>query len=141
MEASIKTGMARATGEIVIVQEDQTAVSAADLRRLWQLRLDEQLVVARIHAQPKPIDAGLLDRLSAGHCALKDMAQDRGETSGLHMIRRQAAAEIVHTPQLTANLEVAHVAPTSSAIARSDDSHKSGTNIVPSFESTCGIWC
>jgi len=132
IEASVKNGMGRATGEIVIVQEDQANVSAADLRRLWQLRLDEQLVVARIHAQPKPIDAGLLDRLSAWGLALKEMAHERHETSGMHMIRRNAAEEVSLSSHPAAEVTVAHV--TTTQLSRSDTGHSGGpAQIVPSF--------
>lgn len=134
VEASVKTGMSRATGEIVIVQEDQTSVSASDLARLWQMRLDDQLVIARIHAQPKPIDAGLLDRLSAWGLALKDMAQTRQETSGLHMIRRQAAEDLARRPQPETEVNVTHL-PAGAAVQSRSDAHHERTagRLVPGF--------
>jgi hypothetical protein len=134
VEASVKTGMSRATGEIVIVQEDQASVSASDLARLWQMRLDDQLVIARIHAQPKPIDAGLLDRLSAWGLALKDMAQTRQETSGLHMIRRHAAEELARRPQPETEISVTHLPVGTSAQSRSDAHHQhAAARLVPGF--------
>jgi hypothetical protein len=131
IEASVKTGMGRAHGEIIIVQEDQASVSAADLRQLWQLRLDEQLVVARIHAQPKPIDAGLIDRLSAWGMALKDVATDRQETSGLHMIRRRSMEGLPSSSRLESDMVVAHVP----AVPHSPETSggPGGKKVVPRF--------
>ena len=134
IEAAVKTGMGRAQGEIVIVQEDQTSLSTGDLRRLWQLRLDEQLVVARVHAQPKAIDAGLLDRLSAWGLALKDMATEHQQTSGMHMIRRHAAEQVARSASPESEVTVAHVSPPAPSLTRNDEGHHSGvTRIVPGF--------
>lgn len=133
IEAAVKTGMQRAIGEIIIVQEDQVSVSAADLRQLWQMRLDEQLVVARIHAQPKPIDAGLIDRLSAWGMALKDVATDRQETSGMHLIRRRSLDEIPSGSRPESGMVLAHVPAVAHSAEHGSSHGPGGKKVMPRF--------
>jgi glycosyltransferase involved in cell wall biosynthesis len=44
---AVRLGIERTTGEILLVHEGRGAVDASDLRRLWQLREDHDLVLAR----------------------------------------------------------------------------------------------
>jgi glycosyltransferase involved in cell wall biosynthesis len=47
LSAAIQAGMVRTTGDIVFVHDDDAPISAAELRTLWSLRNDQDLVSAR----------------------------------------------------------------------------------------------
>src|SRR5262249_23917166 len=57
-----KTGLAAATGETIFVQEDMNAVSANHLQRLWTLRSDRNLVIARAEGTPSSLSPELIER-------------------------------------------------------------------------------
>jgi glycosyltransferase involved in cell wall biosynthesis len=91
-DAAVKTGLQWAQGKTVFVQEDPLALSAADLRRLWSLRRDDEVVLARAPRQAGEFSPALLDRLSAWGQSLRNSMQGRA-TSGIQMIRRAAAEQ------------------------------------------------
>jgi len=86
--AAAKTGLAAARGRTILVQEDLAAISANDLRRLWSLRHDQDLVIARTQNQPGVFSPALIERLSTWGQSLRNM---RKRTSGIQMIRRDGA--------------------------------------------------
>lgn len=47
LSAAIQAGMVRTTGDIVFVHDDAAPISAAELRTLWALRNEQDLVSAR----------------------------------------------------------------------------------------------
>jgi len=91
--AAIKTGLARAQGQTVLVQEDTAALSPTDLRRLWSLRNDRDCVMARTQQRPGVFDPNLLERLSTWGQALRNLAR-RTNPGGIQMIRRDAAQSL-----------------------------------------------
>ncbi len=91
IEAAIRTGLQWATGRTVFVQDDPASLSTSDLRRLWALRHEEDLVVARSDARPRVFDEQLLQRLAAWGRKVKSLADTPGGAGGTHMIRRDAA--------------------------------------------------
>jgi glycosyltransferase involved in cell wall biosynthesis len=92
-EAAIKTGLAAVNSQTVLVQEDLAALSPTDLRRLWSLRHDQGVVMARTQQQPGVLDPALLDRLSTWGQALRNLAR-RTSSGGVQMIRRDAAQSL-----------------------------------------------
>jgi glycosyltransferase involved in cell wall biosynthesis len=62
--ASAQTGAAHTTGDIVIVHAGHEAVNASQLRRMWQYREDEELVVAPIGSEIGGINAYVLRQLA-----------------------------------------------------------------------------
>ena len=131
MAAAVQTGMARSCGDIVFVQEEGAEISPADLRRLWELRGDERLILARAHAQPKPLSTRLLERLSKWGLALQQSAQQSGENAGIQMIRRQAVEELKSSTTSEAGLTITQSPGTQ--IARADAGHAAQPQRVPSF--------
>ncbi len=90
LEAAGQTGLERATGELVFIQESDTFVRVEDLRRLYQMSADTSVVAARAESKPQPISGALLRRLRSWGTN----ADQRIEThavvpnSSMQMIRR-----------------------------------------------------
>jgi glycosyltransferase involved in cell wall biosynthesis len=120
-EAAIQTGMQWAQSRTVFVIEDASIPSPADLRRLWSLREDQQLVMARADARPGVLSPGLLDRLTTWGQQLKNLAQNENG-GGIQMIRRDGAELIAAHHQPEAAVAAARELATSDR-ARQDASH------------------
>lgn len=104
-DSAIKTGLSRAQGQTLLVQEDSAALSATGLRRLWSLRHDQGVVMARTQRQPGVLDPDLLERLNTWGQALRNMAKRAG-AGGIQMIRRDAAQSLVGDNALEKNLRL-----------------------------------
>ena len=95
--AAIQAGLARATGEVVFVQETPGRISSADLARLWDMRDDEDLVMARAESTPQEtpqsLEPQLLGQLMQWGEALQETARQQQGTSPIQMIRRNAALQ------------------------------------------------
>jgi len=128
MAAAVQTGMARSCGDIVFVQEDQADISISDIRRLWEMRNDEKLIMARAQSEPKPA-TGLMERLTRWAAALQESAQ-RQQTAGIQMIRRQGVEELRRSATPEEMLAITQLPHTQ--IARSDSSH-AGPTQAPGF--------
>lgn len=128
MAAAVQTGMARSSGDIVFVQEEQTDVSTSDIRRLWEMRNDDKLIMARAQSEPKPA-RGLMDRLTRWAAALQESAQQQ-QTAGIQMIRRQGVEEFRRSSAAEEELSITQLPHTQ--IARSDGSH-AGPTQTPGF--------
>ena len=128
MAAAVQTGMARSCGDIVFVQEEQSEISTADIRRLWAMRHDEKLVLARAQSEARPT-AGLMDRLTRWAAALQQSA--KRSSTGIQMIRRQAIDELNRSAAPEEKLTISELPNTQ--IARSDSSHSGQTLRVPGF--------
>jgi polyisoprenyl-phosphate glycosyltransferase len=92
-QAAIQTGLSRAQGRTVLIREDAAPVSSTDLRRLWSLRNDRSLVMARAQQRPGVFDPELLDRLTTWGQALRNLAR-RTSRGGIQMIRRDGAQSL-----------------------------------------------
>jgi len=91
--AAAKEGLAAATGRTVFVQEDMAAVSAAHLRRLWSLRNDTSIVIARAEGNPSGLSPELIERLSTWGQSLRNQRK-RMLPGGIQMIRRDGAQSL-----------------------------------------------
>ena len=90
-------GMQRATGDVVFVLAGVDELQLANLRRLWEQRHDQRLVVAHAPAGPTPLRQGLLQRLMHWGDALRQSDRaaetrraDVSSSSGTQMLRRPA---------------------------------------------------
>jgi glycosyltransferase involved in cell wall biosynthesis len=119
-EAAIRTGLQWAQGQTVFVQEDPLAPSHTDLRRLWSLRRDPDLVMARAARQPGVIQPELLERLTTWGQTLRQQSGSAAASS-IQMIRRDAINGLTETPISAGGLPVA--APNGSIHARADAPH------------------
>ncbi|MGV3483717.1 MAG: glycosyltransferase family 2 protein [Planctomycetaceae bacterium] len=91
IEAAGQTGLEKATGEIVFIQEGNRAVRVEDMRRLFKMAEDETIVAARTESKARPIGGALLRRLRAWGAAATeslDAQNQAGEPTSLQMIRR-----------------------------------------------------
>ena len=95
MSAAIRTGMRFTSGDVVLVQDEPVRVRASEVQRLWSLGAEEDVLLARpdpLTTSPKPLDAGLLQRLMAWGAKVSQTVEERNR-SGLQMIRRKAAED------------------------------------------------
>lgn len=120
IEAAVRTGLQWAQGRTVFVQEDAASLSSADLRALWALRHDEELVMARVASHPGVFDELLLDRLSQWGRTLKTAAQSPAG-GGIHMIRRAAVEKLLADNDADGELTVSQLPATQ--LIRPDSSH------------------
>ncbi len=91
IEAAGQTGLEKATGEIVFIQEGNRPVRVEDMRRLFKLAEDNTIVAARAESTPRPIGGALLRRLRAWGAAAADSLEAEvpvTEQTSLQMIRR-----------------------------------------------------
>ena len=94
-EAAVRTGLQWAQGQTVFVQESASWLSPADIKRLWSLRNEEQVVMAREGARRGVFDERLRQRLSAWGQQRKERSQQDNAAGGIHMIRRDAVRELL----------------------------------------------
>jgi glycosyltransferase involved in cell wall biosynthesis len=91
IEAAGQTGIEKATGEIVFIQEDNRPVRLEDMRRLFRMSEDQSIVAARAESTPRPLSGAILRRLKAwGGNAAQTLREEpaANEPTGLQMIRR-----------------------------------------------------
>jgi glycosyltransferase involved in cell wall biosynthesis len=79
--AAGRWGMEHARGDVVFVQDLGEPTRSNELKRLWRLRHEQDLVAARAVPRTRPDDAERLKRPRAGQCG-------RTAPVGLRMIRR-----------------------------------------------------
>jgi glycosyltransferase involved in cell wall biosynthesis len=106
--AAGNTGLAKATGGTIFVQEDMRPLSANDWQRLWSLRNDRSVVIARADRSRSGLSAELIERLSTWGQSLKNTSKQL-RPGGLQMIRRDAAQSLTGTS--TSHHGVQQIAP------------------------------
>ena len=62
-QRAIEAGLARTSGEIVFINDPGTQLKEAELLRLWRLKDDPALVMARAKVQAGHLDQHLMSRL------------------------------------------------------------------------------
>ncbi len=87
--AAVERGLADAQGDIVLVVDSREPLRTSDLRRLWEMRNDEELISARA-TTPPVIEPRLLKQLSTWGAAVKRLAAEQDQQGGVQMIRRHA---------------------------------------------------
>ena len=87
LELAIQTGLLQCHRQTVFVQEDDGQISPNDIRRLWALRHDDDLALARSQRQPGLFDPDLVERLSIVGPIAPHFAR-RTSPGGIQMIRR-----------------------------------------------------
>ena len=93
MEAAGQSGLERAQGELVFIQETDSPVRLEDLQRLLTMSEDHSIVAARAESRPQPLSPALLRRLSAWGAAVEQQYNEsekakEPEPSCLQMVRR-----------------------------------------------------
>jgi len=82
---AIQTGLDNTDGEIVLVGDAQYGLPTADLHKLWQLRHDQEMVVARKPMARQEPQRNLLDRLMKWTPSSRPAS---GPTPAVHVLRR-----------------------------------------------------
>lgn len=97
IEASAQTGAANTTGDVVIVHAGQEPVNASQLRRAWQHREDEALVVAPVGSKVGGISSEVLRQLEDWG---QGLARPRSDApSREHRTNRSAAEKPLRGPK------------------------------------------
>ena len=91
--AATQTGMAHTSGDVVFVQDETSDISAADIRGLWEMRHDTQLVMARAEKPCRSPSPHLLDRRTSRNGRPRNTPTAAGQ-GGIQMIRRVAVEEL-----------------------------------------------
>ena len=101
-----QTGVGLCRGDVIFIKDDATPLRASDLRSLWAMREDEELVMARSQSkllgpqpphvapkrdEPKPLDPALIARLMSWGAALEEGSGSEGR---IQMIRRKGVRKI-----------------------------------------------
>jgi glycosyltransferase involved in cell wall biosynthesis len=96
LDELIDSGLEMASGEFVFTTSPGARIEPNEMRRLWALRGDPRLLVARSRPTARRVDAGLINRLT--HWAQRVTAQSEPVTAenfgGLQMMRRRAVDQL-----------------------------------------------
>jgi cellulose synthase/poly-beta-1,6-N-acetylglucosamine synthase-like glycosyltransferase len=95
---AIREAMEQTSGDVVVIYDPATPMSGEQLRRLWAMRDDSELVIAQAEPQTPMIGPGLLERLTRWGESLRKSMQEEGRGGGMQMIRRRAVNELRLAP-------------------------------------------
>ena len=103
-QRAIEAGLARTSGEIVFINDPGIQLKEAELLRLWRLKDDPELVMARAQVQAGHLDQHLLSRLITWGEALK---QPKHSPNGsIQMLRRSALETLATTENPTEEISI-----------------------------------
>ena len=103
-QRAIEAGLARTSGEIVFINDPGIQLKEAELLRLWRLKDDPELVMARAQVQAGHLDQHLLSRLITWGEALK---QPKSPPNGsIQMLRRSALETLATTENPTEEISI-----------------------------------
>lgn len=106
---SVEMALPAARGEFIFLHQSYETVDWEELLQMWQLRRDEQLVVARAATRVRRIDSGLLQRLQNWGRKLEEQwPEQRQGWNGLQMMRRSALKSMAGDPDMAEAMEVTH---------------------------------
>lgn len=106
---AVQLGVERSIGEIIFIQEMSAPIRVSDLLRLWALRADKSLLMARAQTSARRVDEQWLQRLMPWSKRFTDSWNEtQGRFSGLQMLRRSGLRSI-SKENPTGQLEVAHI--------------------------------
>ncbi len=117
MDDAHRMGMNMASGDFVFATAPGQRIFANDLRRLWALRSDPRLLVARSKTTARRIDAGLIGRLTqwAQRVTTTPEPMEVAESfGGLQMVRRAAVEQLQpmsnsNASGSTPQIEISHI--------------------------------
>ncbi len=116
-----QTAMSMAQGEFIFSTAPGSRIDISELRRLWNLRVDPRLLVARSRTTARRVDAGLINRLSQWAQRLTQQSEPIEPAiesmGGLQMMRREAMQKLQPTQadaaiaamNRDAKLEISHI--------------------------------
>lgn len=93
LNEAIQTGLDHTSGEIVFVGDGECGLDPDGLRKLWHLRHDEDLVLARQTDDVAPAQSTWIEKLLTWK-ARAESQSSRRPSAGVQMIRRKALEEL-----------------------------------------------
>lgn len=104
--SAVQTAMTQTTGHVVFVQDEGSEIRSAEIRQLWDMRHDRQLVMARAEMPPrKTLNPHLLERLAHWGEQLRETQADTPQ-GGIQMIRREAVEDLEQIDSRGQNVRV-----------------------------------
>jgi glycosyltransferase involved in cell wall biosynthesis len=105
---SVESVLCLARGEFIFLHPSYEPIDHEEILQLWQLRKDEQLVIARAATRVRRIDQQLLQRLQDWGRKLEEhWPVPRAVVNGLQMMRKDAVKSLSKKDS-TDELEVTH---------------------------------
>ncbi|MEQ1830204.1 MAG: glycosyltransferase [Pirellula sp.] len=106
---SVESVLCLARGEFIFLHPSYDAIDFEEVMQLWQLRKDEQLVIARAATRVRRIDQQLLQRLQDWGRKLEEhWPVPRAVVNGLQMMRKDAVKSLSKIKDSSDELEVTH---------------------------------
>jgi glycosyltransferase involved in cell wall biosynthesis len=106
---SVESVLCLARGDFIFLHPSYDPVDHEEILQLWQLRKDEQLVIARAATRVRRIDQQLLQRLQDWGRKLEEhWPVPRAVVNGLQMMRKDAVKSLSKVKDSSEELEVTH---------------------------------
>ena len=139
-----QVGLSMATGEFIFSSPPGCRVDIDELRRLWSLRVDPRLLVARSRTTARRVDAGLIHRLSHWAQRLTHQSEPMEPAfesfGGLQMMRREAMQKLqpsqadaaIAAMHRDSRLEISHISHQQLASPKLVDARRSRSEATKS---------
>ena len=106
---SVESVLCLARGDFIFLHQSYEPIDFEEILQLWQLRKDEQLVIARAATRVRRIDQQLLQRLHEWGRKLEEhWPAPRTVVNGLQMMRKDAVKSLSKIKDTAEDLEVTH---------------------------------
>ncbi len=106
---AVESVICLARGDFIFLHQSYEPIDFEEIVQLWQLRKDEQLVIARAATRVRRIDQQLLQRLHEWGRKLEEhWPTPRAVVNGLQMMRKDAVQSLSKVKDSSEELEVTH---------------------------------
>ncbi len=106
---AVESVLCLARGDFIFLHQSYEAIDFEEILQLWQLRKDEQLVIARAATRVRRIDQQLLQRLHDWGRKLEEhWPVPRAVVNGLQMMRKDGVKSLSKIKDTSEDLEVTH---------------------------------
>jgi len=106
---SVESVLCLARGDFIFLHQSYDPIDFEEILQLWQLRKDEQLVIARAATRVRRIDQQLLQRLHEWGRKLEEhWPAPRAVVNGLQMMRKDGVKSLSSIKDSAEDLEVTH---------------------------------
>jgi len=106
---SAESALCLAKGEFIFLHQSYESIDFEEIHQLWQLRKDDQLVIARATTRVRRIDQQLLQRLHEWGRKLEEhWPAPKAVVNGLQMMRKERLTSLSKIRDSSEDLEVTH---------------------------------
>jgi glycosyltransferase involved in cell wall biosynthesis len=106
---SAESALCLAKGEFIFLHQSYESIDFEEILQLWQLRKDDQLVIARATTRVRRIDQQLLQRLHEWGRKLEEhWPAPKAVVNGLQMMRKERLTSLSKIRDSSEDLEVTH---------------------------------